>query len=167
MGTTASRMIPWRVPALLWLASLLSACATPAPPVSLLNERDLPRYVAPSSVNPPRVALVLSGGSARGFAHLGEVSLRIRIDGFSFPVPEIGNNSSRSCRKAGEYRCPANTIVSWHEYLSRRGLNFWSLFQSTWMRSFWSVQLPLQFRSSTTAWYSRPSSLSLPCSCPF
>ena len=71
MGTTASRMIPWRVPALLWLASLLSACATPAPPVSLLNERDLPRYVAPSSVNPPRVALVLSGGSARGFAHLG------------------------------------------------------------------------------------------------
>ena len=55
----------------LWLALLLGACATGAPPVPPLGERDLPRYVAPSSTNPPRVALVLSGGSARGFAHLG------------------------------------------------------------------------------------------------
>ena len=71
MGADPNRVFRKRVPANCWLALLLSACATTAPPVPLLDERSLPRYVAPSSKNPPRVALVLSGGSARGFAHLG------------------------------------------------------------------------------------------------
>ena len=70
-GADPNRVFRMRVPAICWLALLLSACATTAPPVPLLDERSLPRYVAPSSTNPPRVALVLSGGSARGFAHLG------------------------------------------------------------------------------------------------
>ena len=70
-GPGASRFFPWRVLALWWLTLLLGACATPAPLVQPLDERDLPRYVAPAPTNTPRVALVLSGGSARGFAHLG------------------------------------------------------------------------------------------------
>lgn len=61
----------WPALAALALALLLGACATTAPPEPVLAERDLPRFIAPAKDKPPRVALVLSGGSARGFAHLG------------------------------------------------------------------------------------------------
>ena len=49
----------------------LCACSTLQPAGTLPAARDLPRYVAPTSTKVQRVALVLSGGSARGFAHLG------------------------------------------------------------------------------------------------
>ena len=49
----------------------LGACSSLQPAGSLPAERNLPGYAAPSSKKVPRVALVLSGGSARGFAHLG------------------------------------------------------------------------------------------------
>lgn len=51
-------------------AALLAGCAslsTPGP----FETVDPPRYVAPTGIAPPRVALVLSGGAARGFAHIG------------------------------------------------------------------------------------------------
>ena len=53
------------------LSLALGACSSLQPAGLLFAERDLPRYAAPSSKRAPRVALVLSGGSARGFAHLG------------------------------------------------------------------------------------------------
>ena len=52
------------------LSGLLSGCAT-APPAPAMAPEDTPRFEAPSTADVPRVALVLSGGSARGFAHLG------------------------------------------------------------------------------------------------
>ena len=61
----------WCPLAALALATLLAGCATINPPEPALAVADLPRFVVPSRQNPPRVALVLSGGSARGFAHLG------------------------------------------------------------------------------------------------
>ena len=51
------------------LLLLVSGCSTTA--LAPQPAIDLPRYVAPSAAKPPRVALVLSGGSARGFAHIG------------------------------------------------------------------------------------------------
>ena len=67
MNTSVSRVSAWLAAALV-MAWMLSACASTSPPLAL---PDLPRYVAPSITKAPRVALVLSGGSARGFAHLG------------------------------------------------------------------------------------------------
>jgi NTE family protein len=53
-------------------AAFLTACST-SPPV---REGDPPRFVAPpAGTVPPRVALVLSGGSARGFAHVGVIKV--------------------------------------------------------------------------------------------
>ena len=72
-GADPNRGFRMRVAGMCGFALLLGACATTAPPAPPLDERNLPRYVAPSSTNPPRVALVLSGGSARGFAHLGVI----------------------------------------------------------------------------------------------
>ena len=43
MGADPNRVFRMRVPAICWLALLLSACATTAPPVPLLDERSLPR----------------------------------------------------------------------------------------------------------------------------
>ena len=60
-----------RMPAALAVVLLLGGCATIGPPEPALADADIPRFVAPSDQNPPRIALVLSGGSARGFAHLG------------------------------------------------------------------------------------------------
>lgn len=51
-----------RLIALLTLTTLLAACATTPPPPS-----------APTEFPKPRVALVLSGGAARGFAHVGVI----------------------------------------------------------------------------------------------
>ena len=51
--------------------ALLGACATYGSTDVPLAEHDLPRFVLPQAMTPPRIALVLSGGSARGFAHLG------------------------------------------------------------------------------------------------
>ena len=68
-----SQWSPWTAPRLgaLALAGSMSGCATLAPPAPVMAPGDSPRFEAPSTANPPRVALVLSGGSARGFAHLG------------------------------------------------------------------------------------------------
>ena len=57
---------PWRAAALGALLAL-AGCGT-APEVP--KER-LPRYVPPTNVAPPRVALVLGSGGPRGFAHIG------------------------------------------------------------------------------------------------
>ncbi len=68
-GTVAARQ------PLLWAALfLLSGCATmfsasKAP--GGMHAVDPPRFEAPTRTEPPRVALVLSGGAARAFAHLG------------------------------------------------------------------------------------------------
>lgn len=55
------------------LASALTGCATFRPLLHVDNE---PQYVAPASHLPrPRVALVLSGGTLRGFAHIGVIKV--------------------------------------------------------------------------------------------
>jgi NTE family protein len=53
---------------LLLLAALLAACATPLPP-------SVPPVATPVPVQKPapRIALVLGGGAARGFAHIGVI----------------------------------------------------------------------------------------------
>lgn len=62
----------WRLPFALTLLALLGACATVTPKSNpAVASDDAPRFIAPGGANPPRVALVLSGGSARGFSHLG------------------------------------------------------------------------------------------------
>ena len=53
------------------LVMVLGACSSMQSDDPPLAEHNLPRYVAPSVKKVPQVALVLSGGSARGFAHLG------------------------------------------------------------------------------------------------
>lgn len=53
------------------LVLALCACSSFKPEGRPVAEIDEPRYLAPSSTRAPQVALVLSGGSARGFAHLG------------------------------------------------------------------------------------------------
>lgn len=53
------------------LVFTLGGCALLPPSHELIEPGDLPRLVAPPSASRPQVALVLSGGSARGFAHLG------------------------------------------------------------------------------------------------
>lgn len=55
-----------RIPALIFLATLLFGCATPAPPPT-------PPVAAPKP--PIKVALVLGGGAARGFAHIGVIKV--------------------------------------------------------------------------------------------
>lgn len=66
----------WHSTALITTALLLlslSGCATFRPPVLVTNE---PQYIADTSpVNRPRLALVLSGGSLRGFAHIGVIKV--------------------------------------------------------------------------------------------
>jgi NTE family protein len=52
------------------LAIAVAGCAS-VPATAPGEAIDPPRYVAPSGAQPPRVALVLSGGAARGFAHVG------------------------------------------------------------------------------------------------
>jgi len=53
-------------------AGLMSACATvPGDSSDAELSLDPPRYVAASEAPTPRVALVLSGGAVRGFAHIG------------------------------------------------------------------------------------------------
>ncbi len=81
MTTTGRPRMPGAVaaPAGRWLiaaaAALLGGCAStifsssPAP--GAVPAIDAPRFVAWARPKPPRVALVLSGGSARAFAHLG------------------------------------------------------------------------------------------------
>lgn len=49
------------------LALLISACATTPP------EPDIPPEVAPPVVEEPTIALVLGGGAAKGFAHVGVI----------------------------------------------------------------------------------------------
>lgn len=51
--------------------ALLSACATTAPQDASTAQTDPPRFEAPADAAAPRVALVLSGGAARAFAHIG------------------------------------------------------------------------------------------------
>jgi NTE family protein len=51
-----------RLTALLILTTLLAACATTPPPAAI-----------PAEIPKPKVALVLSGGAARGFAHVGVI----------------------------------------------------------------------------------------------
>ena len=53
------------------LVMVLGACSSMQSDGPPLADHHLPRYVAPSAKKAPQVALVLSGGSARGFAHLG------------------------------------------------------------------------------------------------
>lgn len=54
------------------VAASVSGCASLATPGPAPDEAiDVPRYVAPLDAERPRVALVLSGGAARGFAHIG------------------------------------------------------------------------------------------------
>ncbi|MBI3772151.1 MAG: patatin-like phospholipase family protein [Gammaproteobacteria bacterium] len=74
-------------PTLLLIATLLSACATqPAtPPIALeTNEPEVIETPAPIEVTPPtpskvpikpKIALVLGGGAARGFAHIGVIKV--------------------------------------------------------------------------------------------
>jgi NTE family protein len=50
------------------LATLLSACAAPSP-----SPTPTPSIPAPIPVHKPRIALVLGGGAARGFAHIGVI----------------------------------------------------------------------------------------------
>lgn len=61
----------------------LAACRTAAPP-PLVTERQPPLVLEPPKVPEPRVALVLSGGAARGFAHIGVIRVleqeRIPVD---------------------------------------------------------------------------------------
>ena len=60
----------WWVPA---AAVLVSACTIVSPPPT---SEAIPRFVAPAAVDSGRgVALVLSGGSARGFAHVGVIKV--------------------------------------------------------------------------------------------
>lgn len=59
---TASRLV-------LVAALFLTACATVPRPV----EGPPPRFVEPSRASPAGVALVLSGGAARGYAHVGVI----------------------------------------------------------------------------------------------
>ena len=49
----------------------LGACSSLQSAGPPLADHHLPRYVALSAKMAPQVALVLSGGSARGYAHLG------------------------------------------------------------------------------------------------
>ncbi len=64
---------------------LLAACRTAAPP-ALVTERQPPLVAIPPSpkVPEPRIALVLGGGAARGFAHIGVIRVleqeRIPVD---------------------------------------------------------------------------------------
>jgi NTE family protein len=78
--------------------ALLSACATQVPAEAPMF--DPPRYEAPASQ--PRIALVLSGGAARGFAHLGVLRVLEReglgLDSSSAPAPA---RSSARCMRRG------------------------------------------------------------------
>ena len=53
------------------LALLLAACATPPKPAEVVKPEIKPPVVA--VLPPPKVALVLGGGAARGFAHIGVI----------------------------------------------------------------------------------------------
>ncbi len=55
-----------RIPVLIFLATLLFGCATPAPPPT-------PPVATPKP--PIKIALVLGGGAARGFAHIGVIKV--------------------------------------------------------------------------------------------
>ena len=61
---------------------LLAACRTASPP-PLVTERQ-PPLVLETPVPEPRIALVLGGGAARGFAHIGVIRVleqeRIPVD---------------------------------------------------------------------------------------
>ncbi|MDR3453137.1 MAG: patatin-like phospholipase family protein [Rhodoferax sp.] len=72
----AGRSWPWPLLAAAGLAAslFLAGCATrpvpvPAPPVAP------PVAVQPTPKRPPRIALVLGGGAARGFAHVGVIQV--------------------------------------------------------------------------------------------
>ena len=58
-------------PVALVLALLLSACATPPKPEAVAIPEVKPPVVAVKP--PPKIALVLGGGAARGFAHIGVI----------------------------------------------------------------------------------------------
>lgn len=53
------------------LALLLTACATPPKPADVVQPEVKPPVVAVQP--PPKIALVLGGGAARGFAHIGVI----------------------------------------------------------------------------------------------
>ena len=66
-GLSSPGVRPSRLPVVLSLAAALIACrSVPTIPPGV---RDLPQ--APRDDRPPKVALVLGGGAARGFAHVG------------------------------------------------------------------------------------------------
>jgi NTE family protein len=54
-------------------ALLLSACATPAPPLPVELPAPLPVPLVIPARAPAKIALVLGGGAARGFAHIGVI----------------------------------------------------------------------------------------------
>jgi NTE family protein len=59
-------------------AALLCGCATIPDPYNPSVPIQAPRHVAPADAPKPRVALVLSGGAVRGFAHIGVLLLMER-----------------------------------------------------------------------------------------
>jgi NTE family protein len=62
--------------AMVGCAVLLLGCATPPPPpVPVPPVPAEVRPVAPPPSRPPRIALVLGGGAARGFAHIGVIQV--------------------------------------------------------------------------------------------
>lgn len=69
----SARIRSWQAVVVAGIAttSLLSGCATIPDPYDPGVPIEAPRYVAASEAPKPRVALVLSGGAVRGFAHIG------------------------------------------------------------------------------------------------
>ena len=65
--------------ALIWIgvALLGGGCATTAT-IARPVAAEMPSFVQPSQLAAPRVALVLSGGAARGFAHIGVLRVLLR-----------------------------------------------------------------------------------------
>jgi NTE family protein len=69
---SATRSLPWGAGLVAGIAAgLMSACATPPDRHDIDVSIEPPRHVTPSEVPKPRVAVVLSGGAVRGFAHIG------------------------------------------------------------------------------------------------